>query len=83
MGLQEIIFALTPFIVYGVGELIKIIKPKIKGVLLLSLLAASSGIIAWITQLAANLDATWLAQFGFGLLSVFVNQFFKQLKSGN
>ncbi len=83
MTIEQIIFNLTPFIVYGVGELIKVVKPKVKGVVLLMVLAASSGIIAWVNELATSPDTSGLLQFGFGLLAIVVNQFFKQLKSGN
>jgi len=81
--IEQLIIACTPLITLGVGELIKIVKPKITGVFLLLLVGASSGIIAFVDSLAFQTDISSLFIFVYGLLSVVINQFFKQLKSGN
>ena len=83
MNMEQLILYLTPFIVYGATEVIKLVKPKIKGVVLLMLLGGSSGIIALVTSLSLNPEYGWTGQFALGLVTVFINQFFKQLKSGN
>ena len=81
--IQEILIACTPLIVLGIGELIKKIKPKITGVVLLLLVGASSGVIAFVDGLALQTEISSLFVFLYGLLSIVINQFFKQLKSGN
>ena len=83
MNMEQLILYLTPFLVYAAGELYKLVAPNIKGVLLLVLVSASSGIIAFVTSLAANPEYGWTGQFVLGLMAVVVNQFFKQVKSGD
>lgn len=83
MSIENIIIYLTPFLVFGVGQLVKLVNKNIKGVWLLMLVAASSGVLAWITDLTSLPDLSWLLQFAYGMLSVVVHQFYKQLKSGN
>ncbi len=82
MNVGQIIVYLTPFIVFGVGQLVKLVNDKIKGVWLLVLVGTSSGVLAWITTSAAGAE-TWLLQFAYGMLSVIFHQFYKQIKSGN
>lgn len=83
MNMAQLILYLTPFLVYGAGELYKLVAPSIKGYVLILLVGASSGIVAFVTSLAANPEYGWTGQFLFGLMSVVVNQFFKQVKSGD
>jgi len=81
--IEQLIIALTPLIVLVVGELVKWLTPRIKGVYLLLLVGSSSAVIAFITQLTLQPELAWIWQFTYGLLAVFVNQFYKQWKSGN
>lgn len=81
--IEQLIIASTPLIVLGVGELVKLVNKEIKGVWLLMLVAASSGVIAFVEGLILNPDLGNGFIFLYGLLAVFVNQFFKQLNSGN
>lgn len=83
MNIENIIIYLTPFLVFGVGQLVKLVNKNIKGVWLLMLIAASSGIIAFVTDLTTTPELSWVLQFAYGMLSVVVHQFFKQIKSGN
>lgn len=83
MNIENIIIYLTPFLVFGVGQLVKLVNKNIKGVWLLMLVAASSGIIAFVTDLTTTPELSWVLQFAYGMLSVVVHQFFKQIKSGN
>lgn len=81
--IEQLLIALTPVVVLGIGELIKWLKPKIKGVYLLLLLGSSSAIIAFATELATQPDLAVFWQFTWGMFAVIVNQLFKQWKSGN
>lgn len=83
MNMAQLIIYLTPFIIYGAAETVKVVKPHITGVFLLVFIGASSGMIALVTQLAANPEYGWTGQFFLGLVVVYVNQFFKQWDSGN
>lgn len=84
MNIEDVILYLTPFIVFGVGQLVKWVKPKITGTWLLILLGSSSGILAFLTSLADTPpDVAWYFKLGYGLLAVVGHQFYKQIKSGN
>ena len=83
MGLEQILLIIQPFLIYGVGELVKLVNKNIKGVYLLLLVGTSSGVLAWVADLVATPDLNALALFGTGLLSIVANQFYKQLKSGD
>ncbi len=83
MTLEQVILALTPFAVYVVAELVKWLKPRIKGVALLLLTTTASAVIALVTSIVVGPDASFLTQFAVGMLSLVVNQFYKQWQSGN
>ena len=83
MNIEDVILYLTPFIVFGVGQLVKWVKPKITGTWLLILLGSSSGVLAFLTSLADTPGVPWYFKLGYGLLAVFGHQFYKQIKSGN
>ena len=80
---EVIITTLMPFIIFGVAEFIKLVSPYIKGVYLLLLTTTSSAVLALVASITIAPDASWLATFAVGMLSVLVNQFYKQWKSGN
>lgn len=82
MNIENIIIYLTPFLVFGVGQLAKLVNKNVKGVWLLVIVGTSSGVLAWVVAASAGAE-TWFLQFAYGLLSVVFHQFYKQLKSGN
>lgn len=81
MGIEQIILYLTPFIVYGAGLVVKLVKPHIPGWAMMGFVGALSAAVVWITNLTLNPDLSVLLQFTFGLLSVFIHQLFKQFSS--
>lgn len=69
---------LTPFIVLGATWLVKVAKPVIPGWATMLVVTAISAAVTWASTLLENPDLSWLQQFGFGLLAVFINQAYRQ-----
>lgn len=77
----DLVVILTPIIVFGVGELVKLISPLIPGwAMVVVVVPALSGAVTWASTLLTD-QGSWLVQFGFGLLSVFIHQLSKQLQA--
>lgn len=83
MTIEQIIVGLMPFIIYGVTELVKYFKPRITGVALLIFTSTSSAILALVAGIVVSPDAGFLTMFAVNMLTVVVNQFYKQWQSGN
>lgn len=76
----EIVTILTPLVVLGATELVKKILPLVAGwVIVMIIVPALSLLITWLSSLAMDGLDFW-AQAGIGLLAVFINQAYKQLK---
>lgn len=69
---------LTPFIVLAATWLIKVAKPVIPGWATMLIVTAISAAVTWASTLLENPDLSWLQQFAYGLLAVFINQSYKQ-----
>ena len=76
-----LILALTPFIILGVTALVKLLKKSINGTTTLIIVTVLSAGVPYITDFLLNIDGNWLVQFGLGLASVFIHQFYTQFKS--
>lgn len=77
----ELVTIFSPLVVYGATYVVKKLLPNVAGwVVLMLIVPLLSLAVAWITELIANPDLTFWAQFAYGLLAVFVNELFKQLK---
>ena len=75
----NLVLILTPLVVFGVGELVKLVKPLIPGwAMVMVIIPALSGAVTWASTFIYE-DKSWLVQFGFGLLSVVIHQLTKQL----
>jgi len=83
MTIEQITVALMPFIVYGTTALVKYLKPKVTGVTLLLFTASTSTVLALVAGITVAPDAGFLVVFSVNMLTVVVNQFYKQWKSGN
>lgn len=77
----SIVEYLTTFIVLGVTALVKLIAPKMNGVITLVVVSALSLGIPFVTDLAANTDLSYMAQVGLGLASVFLHQLKRQISN--
>lgn len=79
----NLVLLATPLVVFGVGQLVKLVKPLIPGwAMVVVVVPALSAAVTWVSTIFVE-DASWLIQFGAGLLSVFVHQLSKQIKSGD
>lgn len=74
----SIVAYLTPFIVFGAVQLVKIIKPLVPAWLLGVIVPGISAGVAFLQTATENADS-WLTQFGLGLAATFVHQIYKQL----
>lgn len=68
----------TPFIVLLATWIVKAIKPIIPGWATMIVVTAISAAVTWASTLLDSPDLSWLQQFLFGLLAVFIHQFYKQ-----
>ena len=80
---EVLVTTLTPLLIYGVAELIKWARPQIKGFTLLILNSSLATVLALMGSIVIAPDAGFLTTFSVGMLTVTVNQFIKQWKSGN
>jgi len=80
----ELIAVLTPVVVFGAVQLLKLVLPKIPGWALLAIVVpVLSAVVAWISQIIVGGVIGFWAQVGLGLLAVFVNELLKQIRQGN
>lgn len=80
---SSIVVYLTPFIVLAATYLIRLVKPSIPGWATMLVVLAFSTLTTFLTDLLANPDIGFFAQFGLGLASVFVHQLQKQFTSND
>ena len=81
---SELVTLFTPVIVYGVTYLVKKFLPNISGWIIVMLVVPLLSLaVAWLTTLLASSELTFWEQFGYGLLAVFINELFAQLKSSS
>lgn len=78
MSMEQVILYLTPFIVFGVGKLVKLVTPKIPGWAMLSVVGVLSAAVAWVTTWAANPEFSSWEQFFAGLLAVVINEVYRR-----
>jgi hypothetical protein len=77
----ELVSLLSPLVVFAATELVKKVSPKISGWILVMLIVPLLSVaVAWVTEILLVPGLSFWAQFGYGLLAVFVNELFKQLK---
>ena len=82
--IQTLIGLLTPLVVYGVTEIVKITLPAIKGWGIVAIVVPALGFAATlVTNLVTTAGPAWYVQFGLSLLAVFVNEMLRQVKQGN
>lgn len=77
---ENMVIWLTPFIVLGVTWIIKKVGPIIPGWATILIVTGLSTAVAWVTTITIAPEAGFLSQVGLGLLSVFINQVYKQFK---
>lgn len=81
---SELVTLFTPFVVFGVTYVVKKIIPSIAGwIIVMLVVPLLSLLITWVSGLLANTGLTFWEQFGYGLLAVFINELFKQLKTNS
>jgi hypothetical protein len=81
MDAVQLITTLTPLIVWLVTWIIRKYLSTMPGWVITTLVVpALSAIVAWVSSALGSTELTWLMQFGYGLLAVFVNEFIKQIK---
>lgn len=74
----DIVTWATPFVVLAVTWLVRVAKPIIPGWATMFVVTGISAAVTWASTLLDNPDLSWIQQFGFGLLSVFLHQLYKQ-----
>lgn len=74
----SVVAYLTPFIVFGAVQVVKLIKPLIPIWILGIIVPGLSAAVAFLQTATDNADS-WLIQFGLGLAATFVHQIYKQL----
>jgi hypothetical protein len=80
MTAAELVTILTPLVVYGVIELVKLATAKIPGWVIVSIgVPLLSAAVTYVSTLLTGATAFW-QQFAFGFLAVFVSELIKQLK---
>lgn len=81
MSQEQIIMAITPFLVFAVTELVKFLAPKLPGWAIVSVIVPLiSAVLSWVGTLISP-EATWLVNLFVGLLSTFLFELKKQLAS--
>lgn len=76
--------SLAPIITLGVTYLIRLIVPLIPGWMTMLVVTLLSMAVAWIAQKLDGLgDMSFLAQVGYGLLAIVINQFYRAFTGGN
>ena len=78
---SSIITWLMPLVVLGATHLSKLVLPIIPGWAKMIIVTLISAVITWLTNLAATPDLSFTLQFAYGLLAVFIHQFYKQIKN--
>ncbi len=79
-----IIGAATPFIVQGVTWVVVKYMPQITGWGVVGILVPIvAGAVTLVTNWITTTGPLWYAQLGLGLVAVFVNELYKQIKSGS
>ena len=82
MDINQLILWLMPFVVWIVTELVRKFKPMIPGWAILTVVVPLlSGALTLISNYLATPGQTWLVQFLFGLLAVFISQLRIQLSA--
>ena len=78
---SELVAILTPLVVYGVTWLIRKFVPNVAGWFIVMFIVPLLSLgITWVTGLLGNPELTFWGQFAYGLLAVFVNELYIQLK---
>ena len=70
---------LTPIIVLGVTWVVRKISGFIPSWATILVVPVLSAAVSWATTLLDNPNLSWLLQFLYGLLAVFIHQFYKQI----
>lgn len=83
MDWTQILLWLTPFIVWVVTELVKLIKPLLPGWVLVTIVVPSITIILTALSSVVIPNEKPILQFVLGLLAVFLSQLKKQLSERN
>lgn len=73
------VITVTPLLVLGASALLKYVLPKIPGVLMLTIVAAVSALLAFLNTSLLSPDLNWLESFGLGISATFIHQIYKQL----
>jgi len=77
----EFVAILTPLVVYFVTWLIRKFVPDVTGWFIVMFIVPLLSLgLTWVTGLLGNPELTFWGQFAYGLLAVFVNELYKQLK---
>lgn len=75
-----LVTALTPLIVWAATWVVKKILPQIQGwQTLLLIVPAMSLLVTWLSGLAIATGISFLAQFVYGFVAVFINEVLKNL----
>ena len=69
----------STLIVLGATWVFNKVLPSIPSWSTLLIVAGLSAVLTWLTNSLANPDISWLAQFGLGVASTFIHQFYKKL----
>ena len=81
MDITQIILLLTPVMVWVATQLVKYILSAVPGWVVVGLIVpALSIIITLVLNYAIALTGNFWVQVGIGLLAVFINEVYKQLK---
>jgi hypothetical protein len=79
--ITAIIAILTPFVVFGVTKLVTIYLPKLQGWGIVAIVVPIVGfLVTLVSNLITNAAPLWYIQLALGLLAVFINELYKQLK---
>jgi hypothetical protein len=80
MSAEQIVLSLSPFLVFGATELVKLIFKSLPGWAVVSIIVPVLSLaVTFVAQYLAGLDS-FLLQAIVGLLAVFLNELMRQLK---
>jgi len=78
-----IISIATPFVVQLVTSLVVKYLPFFSGLGIVAIVVPIVGaLVTWVTNLATTAGPVWYVQIGVGLLAVFLNELYKEIKAG-
>ena len=74
---------LAPIITLGLTSIIRKIQPKISAMWTVLVVAGLSVAVTWVASMMGALeDSSLLVQFGWGLLAIVINQFYRAFSGG-